>query len=135
MIEIYTDTRLAYSKSFIFVMEQFVNTLKAGHSDLSLCINNSMNVTYAVADEEVVGACVYELDPIKRQAWIYTAAVSESHRGQGVYDKIYKEVERVCKENGMVVLNSNVHVDNRAMIQSALKNDREMLWYRTRKYL
>jgi hypothetical protein len=135
MIEIYTDDRLAYSKAFVFVMEQFVNTLKAGHSELSLCINNSMTVTYAVIDNTVVGACVYEMDTVKRQAWIYTAAVEKLHRGCGIYDNIYKEVENVCRQNHMVVLNSNVHIDNQAMIQSALKNNREMLWYRTRKYL
>jgi predicted GNAT family acetyltransferase len=135
MREIITEPTLSYSKAFIFVMEHFVKMLKAGHSELSICINNSMTVTYALEDGEVIGACVYELDQGKRQAWIYSAAVDENHRGQGVYTDIYKEVERVSKSAGMVVINSNVHIDNAAMVKSADKNGREMLWYRTRKYL
>lgn len=135
MREIITEPTLSYSKAFIFVMEHFVKMLKAGHSELSICINNSMTVTYAMEDGQVIGACVYELDKSKRQAWIYSAAVDENHRGKGVYTDIYNEVERVSKAAGMVVINSNVHIDNAPMIKSADKNNREMLWYRTRKYL
>ena len=135
MREIITEPTLSYSKAFIFVMEHFVKMLKAGHSELSICINNSMPVTYAIEENKVVGACVYELDHSKRQAWIYSAAVDEDYRAQGVYSEIYQEVERICKDAGMVVINSNVHIDNVAMIHNAGKNDREMLWYRTRKYL
>lgn len=135
MREIITESTLSYSKAFIFVMDHFVKMLKAGHSELSICINNSMPVTYALENGEVVGACVYELDKGKRQAWIYSAAVDEQHRGKGIYNEIYSEVERVCKDAGMVVINSNVHIENVSMLKSADKNGREMLWYRTRKYL
>lgn len=135
MREIITEPTLSYSKAFVFVMEHFVKMLKSGHSDLSLCINNSMTVTYAIEDNQVIGACVYELDHSKRQAWIHIAAVNESHRSNGIYDEIYQEVEQVCKNSGMVVLSSNVHVDNAPMIKSASKNNRELLWYKSRKYL
>jgi len=135
MREIITENTLSYSKAFIFVMDHYVQMLKAGHSELSICIKNSMTVTYAIEDNVVIGACVYELDPTKRQAWIYSSAVDENCRGQGVYNEIYQEVENVCKRAGMVVIYSNVHVDNLAMLANANKNSREMLWYRTRKYL
>lgn len=135
MREIITEPTLSYSRAFVFVMEHFVNMLKSGHSELSICINNSMTVTYAVEDGKVIGACVYELDQSKRQAWIYSAAVDEEYRGLGVYNDIYQEVEQVSKQAGMVVLNSNVHIDNAAMVKNADKNGRELLWYRTRKYL
>lgn len=134
MNEIITE-KLAYSKAFIFVMEHFVKVLKAGHSELSLCINNEMNVTYLIEDDEVVSACVYELDTRKNQAWIYIAATAEQHRGCGYYDEVYKEVENVCKTNGMKVLNSNIHIENTAMIKNAFRNGRDMSWYRSRKYL
>lgn len=135
MREIFTDTRLAYSKAFIFVMENFVEILKQGHSELSLCINNSMMVTYAIDNGEVVGACVYEIDAVKRQAWIYTAGVAAAHRGQGIYDDIYSEVEHQCRNAGMLVLNSNIHVDNAGMIANAKKHGRLLSWYRTSKQL
>jgi len=135
MREIITEPTLSYSKAFIFVMDHFVKMLKAGHSDLSLCIKNSMTVTYAVENEQVIGACVYELDHSKRQGWIHTAAIDENFRGLGVYEEIYKEVEQVCKTSGMIVLGSNIHVDNEPMIHHAEKNNRELLWYKSRKYL
>lgn len=135
MIEIITNERLAYSPAFVFVMENFVELLKKGYSEHSLCIDNSMMVTYAVTDMAVVGACVYELNRVKNQAWIYTAGVDEKYQGQGIYDKIYKEVEAVCKSEGMRVLNSNIHVDNTSMIMSAAKNDRELSYYRSTKLL
>ena len=87
-------------------------------------------------DEDLVmGACVYEMDDRKKQAYIYTAAVDKFYRNEGVYTTIYKEVERVCRMNGMKVLNSNIHVNNDVMIEHALRNDRELLWFRTRKVL
>lgn len=135
MKQIITEPSLSYSKAFIFVMDQFVKMLKLGHCEKSLCINNTMTVTYAVDGDTVIGACVYELDVPKRQGYIYIAAVDEEYRGQGVYNEIYKEVESVCKQHGIVVLNSNVHVDNIAMIKSAEKNNRKLSWYRSSKQL
>jgi ribosomal protein S18 acetylase RimI-like enzyme len=134
MREIITE-QLAYSKAFIFVMDNFVEILKKGYSELSLCINNEMNVTYMLDEDLVMGACVYEMDDRKKQAYIYTAAVDKFYRNEGVYTTIYKEVERVCRMNGMKVLNSNIHVNNDVMIEHALRNDRELLWFRTRKVL
>jgi ribosomal protein S18 acetylase RimI-like enzyme len=134
MREIITE-QLAYSKAFIFVMDNFVEILKKGYSELSLCISNEMNVTYMIDEDIVMGACVYEMDDRKKQAYIYTAAVDKFYRNEGVYTIIYKEVERVCRMNGMKVLNSNIHVNNTAMIEHALRNDRELLWFRTRKVL
>jgi ribosomal protein S18 acetylase RimI-like enzyme len=134
MREIITE-KLAYSKAFIFVMDNFVEILKKGHSELSLCISNEMTVTYMIDEDIVIGACVYDMDDRKRQAYIYTAAVDKFYRNEGVYNTIYKEVERVCRMSGMKVLNSNIHVNNTAMIEHALRNDRELLWFRTRKVL
>jgi hypothetical protein len=135
MIEIITNTRLAYSPAFIFVMENFVKILKEDHSEHSLCIDNSMMVTYAVDQSVIVGACVYELNRVKNQAWIYTAGVKEEYQRKGIYDIIYKEVESVCKAEGMVALNSNIHVDNIGMIRSAAKNNRKLSYYRSTKLL
>ena len=134
MREIITE-QLAYSKAFIFVMDNFVEILKKEHSELSLCINNEMNVTYMLDGDIVMGACVYDMDDRKKQAYIYTAAVDKFYRNEGVYTEIYREVERVCRMNGMKVLNSNIHVNNTAMIEHALRNDRELLWFRSRKAL
>lgn len=134
MREIITE-QLAYSRAFIFVMDNFVEILKKGYSELSLCINNEMTVTYMVEGDQVLGACVYDMDDRKKQAYIYTAAVDKFYRNEGVYDAIYLEVERVCRMNGMKVLNSNIHVDNVAMIAHAKKHDRELAWYRSRKVL
>lgn len=134
MNEIFTE-KLAYSKAFIFVMEHYVEVLKTGFSELSLCIHNEMNVTYMVKHGEVICACVYEMDTKKDQAWIYLAATAKHCRGEGHYDYVYNEVESVCKAHGMKVLNSNIHVHNNSMIEHALRHDRELLWFRSRKYL
>lgn len=132
---IITDDRLAYSEAFVFVMDNFVRILKAGHAEHSLCINNSMHVTYAVEDNTIIGACVYDMDMDKRQAIIYSAGVDPRYQGEGVYQEIYEEVERVCRAEGMKVLNSNIHVDNEAAIASARKNNRNVSYYRTSKKL
>lgn len=131
---IITET-FAYSDAFIFVMENYVEMFKRGHCELSLCIRNDMNVTYMKIGDEVVSACVYELDHTKKQAWIYVAATAKIHRNSGYYEQVYEAVEDECRNAGMKVLNSNIHVDNVAMIQHAMKNDRELMWYRSRKYL
>ena len=135
MREIITDTRLAYSEAFIFVMDNFVKILKAGHSEHSLCINNNMHVTYAKENDSVIGACVYELDMNKCQAIIYSGGVDKAYQGTGVYQQIYEEVENVCRSNGIKVLNSNVHVENQAMLASAAKNGRKLEYIRTTKRL
>lgn len=135
MREITTEPTLSYSKAFVFVMDEFVKMLKQGYCESTICMNNSMKVSYAVENDEVIGACVYELDKNKRQAWIYFASVSEKNRGQKIYDEIYAEVEKNCKSEGMVVINSNIHIDNISMISSAKKNNRELLWYRSRKFI
>jgi hypothetical protein len=134
MNEIFTE-KLAYSKAFVFVMENYVEVLKAGFSELSLCIHNEMTVTYMVNNGEVVSACVYEMDTKKDQAWIYIAATARHRRGEGLYDHVYTEVENVCKAHGMKVLNSNIHTHNTSMIEHAIRHDRELLWFRSRKYL
>jgi hypothetical protein len=134
MREIITE-KLAYSRSFVFVMENFVEILKQGHSELSLCINNEMNVTYMIEEDQILGACVYEIDSKKNQAYIYTAAVNPLFRKQGIYTSIYLEVEKVCRSVGMKVLNSNIHVHNQPMIEHAIKHNRELAWLRSRKVL
>jgi hypothetical protein len=134
MNEIITE-KLAYSKAFLFVMEHYLEVLKAGFSELSLCINNEMNVTYMINNGEVVSACVYDMDTNKGQAWIYIAATAKHRRGEGLYDYVYEEVENVCRANAIKVLNSNIHTHNTAMIEHAIRHERELLWFRSRKYL
>lgn len=94
-----------------------------------------MHVTYARDDGVVIGACVYELDLDKGQAIIHSAGVEKAYQGKGVYQEIYTEVEEVCYRNGIKVLNSNVHIENQAMLASAVKNGRKLAYYRTTKRL
>lgn len=135
MIEIIMDERLAYSPAFVFVMEQFVDLLHKGHADQSLCMTNSMRVVYAKNASGVVGACVFDLDYSKGQAWIYMAAVDDDYRHQGIYQQIYSTVEDICISEGMRSIGSNVSVYNSPMIDFAIKNDREMRWFKTTKRL
>lgn len=135
MRQIITDDTLAYSEAFIFVMDNFVRILKAGHAEHSLCINNSMYVTYAKEGDKVIGACVYDMDMDKRQAIIYSAGVDKAYQNSGVYQEIYTEVEETCYRHGMRVLNSNIHIENQAMLASAVKNGRKLEYFRTTKRL
>lgn len=135
MIQIITDKTLAYSPAFVFVMDNFAKILKAGQCEHTICFGNGSHVTYAENDGEVIGACVYEFDDVKKQAYIYTAGVDIAWRNRGIYQQIYFEVESLAKEAGMKVINSSVHIENQAMLSSAVKNGRVLTHYRTTKVL
>lgn len=135
MRKIITDETLAYSKAFVFVMENFTRILKAGQCEHTICFGNGSRVTYMLDDDIVIGACVYEFDDVKKQAYIYTAGVDSIHRNKGIYQEIYNEVEKLARQNGMKVINSSVHIDNQAMLAAAVKNGRMLTHYRTTKVL
>lgn len=135
MRKLITDETLAYSKAFVFVMENFTRILKAGQCEHTICFGNGSSVTYMMEDDTVIGACVYEFDMVKKQAYIYTAGVEPVYRSRGVYQEIYDEVEKIARSKGMKVINSSVHIDNQAMLASAVKNGRMLTHYRTTKVL
>lgn len=135
-IEIVQETSLAHSRAFKFVMREYVKHLEAGYADDELTISNSSNVTYAMLDGEVVGACVWSVDTQKRSAWIFFSAVHEDHRRKGIYTHIFQKVCNSARARGAVVISSGVHHQNEAMLEVLKKqHGREVKWYRVRKNL
>lgn len=134
-VKIVHEGTVANSKAFVFILEEFVKTVKAGFADHELAFGNSANITYALDGEQVIGACAWHIDTTKRAAWILFSAVAEERRQQGVYKRICKAVELKASLAGAVALYSGVHVKNDPMIAAAQSSGRELGWYRTKKVL
>lgn len=134
-LEIKTEKTVANSKAFVFLLEQYLAIVKAGHADMELSYSNSSTVTYALIDGEVVGACAWYIDQGKRAAWILFSAVAPDRRRQGIYSAIAAAVEKQAKTWGAVALYSGVHVTNDAMIAAAQGTGRKLGWYRAKKDL
>lgn len=130
------EDTLAHSKPFLFVLEGWVTLLKDGHGDFEFSFGNAANVCYAV-DElgQVVGATVWNYDPVRRVATETFSVVREEFRRQGIYKSIMQEVFSKAKARGAVVMHSGVSITNTPMIEAASKSGGNLLWYRVKRAL
>lgn len=134
-MKIVTESSVAHSKAFVFLLDQYLALLKAGHADHEFSFNNSSLVTYAIEDDIILGASAWVVDPLKRIAWILFIAVAEEHRRKGIYKVISSEIESQAKKRKAVALYSTVHVDNDAMLNSIESTKNQKQWYKTKKEL
>lgn len=137
MLKMETEETLAHSRAFIFVLDHYVQLLKAGFGDLEFYFGNASRVTY-IYDEstsEIITACVWSVDATRRTGTIHFSATEQSRRRQGHYKKIFNEVQRLMISKGAVSLYSSVHLDNQPMIAAAESSGRKQAFYRTKKSL
>jgi GNAT superfamily N-acetyltransferase len=135
LLKVVSEDSLAHSKAFVFVLEEYLALVKAGHADYDLPFTNGSLVAYALLGDQVIGASVWSYDPPKRAAWVLFSAVAEEHRKQGIYKQLIHFVEQQAIRKGAAALYSGVHVTNDAMIAAAQASGRTLGWYRTKKPL
>lgn len=134
-ITLTTEETLAHSNAFIFVLEHWVELLKAGHGDTEFSFGNQSMVTYASDNNVVVGSIVWGYDPARRAATEILTAVAKSYRRQGIYTSMITEVMRRAKLKGAVNIFSGVAVTNLPMLEHVAKAERNPNWVRTKKSL
>lgn len=117
-MKIVTEDTLAHSKAFVFVMEQFVQLLKEGLSDMETPFGNNFKVTYMITEDtgEVVSAIVWGNDLSRRISTLNFVCTAYEHRRKGYYTQLFNEVQRLMKSKGSTLLYYNVHTNNSQML-------------------
>jgi hypothetical protein len=130
------EATLAHSKAFIFVFDEWVKLLKAGHGDNELTFGNAAKVCYAISDSgAIMGAAVWQYDATRRAVTVPFLGVSDAFRRQGVYTAIIDSVHKSGKALGAVIALSGTSVANNPVLANMSKTGRNMSWYRLKKEL
>ena len=88
---------------------------EAAHNNPSVTIDKKLAVDdqlffVAVADNEVVGTIMAGYDG--HRGWIYSVAVSPSHRRQGIGSRLVSHAERALTGRGCVKINLQIMAGN-----------------------
>lgn len=96
-----------------FFLRNYAELIENGHSASFMFGTNNSKAVYAVIDNKVVGAIVYDTqEDAFKTAWIVLSCIDNNYRRRGIYMMLHKHFENVVKNEGSKRLASHVHVDN-----------------------
>ena len=119
-VTIYWAENIGGSIVIPFFLRNYAQLIDDGHSPCRLFGTNASKAVYAVIDNTVVGAIVYnKQEDIYKTAWIVLSCVGDNYRRRGIYTILHKHFENVLKTEGTRRLASHVHIDNVVMQASS----------------
>ena len=96
-----------------FFLRNYAALIENGHSNSFIFGTNASKAVYAVIDDTVVGAIVYDTqEDAYKTAWIVLSSIDDNYRRRGIYTMLHKHFENVVKNEGSKRLASLVHVNN-----------------------
>jgi len=133
-MELCFSRKLAFSPAFVFVMEAYVELLRAKQTVHKMYFSNNSHVVYMIHDDKIIGATVYMVSDDREGNILFSHVLSE-YRRQGVYKKMYEEAERRLIEQGARVIISFTWHDNEAMLETYKATGRELTSIRVEKII
>lgn len=131
------STQIAYTPVISSFMKHHAELMDVGMSLPMFLATNRSQVIWAEINGAVVGEIVFEIkdDTYIRIIQIYAGAVDDRYRGRGIYKILHTELEKFAKEAGCAKIRSEVHSNNKAMINTLTSLGKRITFYRTEKDL
>lgn len=121
---------------FPYFLKNYAELIEQGFSHPILVGSNKTKSVYAVIDNQVIAAVVFEIqEDVSKTTWLLLSIVSKEYRKRGIFKILHKILEEVVKSLGSKKIASLVHIDNSAMLASCKSVGRELVFYRTEKQL
>ena len=134
-MELKYSKKLALSPAFVFVMEAFVELVKAGHTVHKMFFSNNSHIVYMEHEGKVIGALVYMIDEVKEGNILFSHVLPE-YRRQGIYKLMYADAEYrlINYADARVIISFTWH-DNEAMKEAYKATGRELTSIRVEKVI
>ena len=119
-----------------YFLKSYAELIEKGFSLPVLIGTNRTRAIYAVIDDEIVGAMIFELqDDVVKTTWLLLSTVSEDFRRRGIFKILHGFLEEYVKPLGSKLISSIIHKDNKAALSSSESVGRPVRFYKTEKYI
>jgi hypothetical protein len=135
-IQVYLAQSLSGSKMALpYFLKNYADLIEQGYSNPLLIGSNKTKSVYAVIDDQIVGAIIFEIqdDVVNKTTWILLSAVSKEFRRRGIFKIMHNYVEGYGKASGSKLIASMIHIDNKDALASSASVGRFPVFYKTEK--
>lgn len=131
------STQIAYSPAISLFMKHHAELIAKGWALPMFLATNKSQVIYAEINRQVVGEIAFEIkdDTYIKIIQIYAGAVEQAFRGRGLYKLLHSKLEEIGKASGCKKIRSEVHSENKPMIETFDSLGKKISFYRLEKDL
>lgn len=129
------STQIAYTPAISPFMRHHAELMDKGWSLPIFLATNRTQVIYAEINGQVVGEIAFEIkdDAHIKLIQIYAGAVEQPFRGRGIYKFLHTHLEALGKAAGCKKMRSDVHSQNKKMMDTLTALGKRITFHRTEK--
>ncbi len=131
------SAQIAYTPAISLFMKHHAELIEKGWGLPMFLATNRSQVVYAEINGQVVGEIAFEVkdDTYIKIIQIYAGAVEPAFRGRGIYKMLHTQLEAYGKSVGCKRIRSEVHSDNKPMVETLDSLGKRITFYRIEKDL
>lgn len=128
------DAKLDGHKIFPHFLQVYGKLMEEGQADPFFVFQATDKVIHVTTrDGNLMGYCVWRYNAEFTHSWVVFSFVDPEHRGKGVFGLMNEILENITKDLGGDMIQSYVHVDNKASLKANEKIGRMPVYVMTRK--
>lgn len=112
-------------------LREAADLIEKGWAQDSLMGSNDSMVIFAEVDNEIAGFIVFNFQKdFRKTTWIVLGSVVEKFKRRGIYQLMHKSLEKIATFHKSEQIQSNVHIENLAMIEASKAIGSAPLFYK-----